>query len=658
MEFKQKNLLLVIFIMVMFYIPVSAQTDSVLVKDLFDMSLEDLLNIEITTASKYEQTIFEAPSSVTIITSNEIRDFGYNTLNEALNSQKGFYSSYDRNYSYIGNRGFGRPSEYNNRSRLLLNGHTLNENVYGSALLGSDLSLNLDIIDRIEIVRGPGSSMYGSGAMLNVINIITKKGADLDGLNIKTSLGSYNKKEISAYWGKTTGKGTDIVISGIAGNTTGPDLYFEELDSPETNNGISTGLDWEKLYGFYSEISAKNFTLKASLSNRAKGIPTGAWETDLVNISKSLDIRYFVDLQYKKDFNENFSIVFRSYYDGYKYDGTYSNGSYKLFDKSIGKWGGSELQFVYNNNHRNLFSGGIEFKYNTHASYKEWDADDVYSSINFPFSEFSTYVQDEYKVLPNLRMTAGLRFDYNSFGTNSLAPRFAAVYNIAKTSTFKLLYSEAHRTPNFYESKYESMDYQKINSSIKPERIQTKEFVWEYQPKNNIYTSLSLYHYKMKELIDLTIDDNDGLTFFQNIGKVTGRGVEFEIKYNPKKETTLFLNSTLQKSVNTDTGDELTNSPRFLLKGGWAQSIAGMFTFSPECFYETKRTTIYKTSTNPFFLTNVSLTSKTIFKYIRVNLKIRNIFNQEYSYPGGFEHVQKTIIQDGRNFSIGVSVQM
>ena len=658
MEFKQKNLLLVIFIMVMFYIPVSAQTDSVLVKDLFDMSLEDLLNIEITTASKYEQTIFEAPSSVTIITSNEIRDFGYNTLNEALNSQKGFYSSYDRNYSYIGNRGFGRPSEYNNRSRLLLNGHTLNENVYGSALLGSDLSLNLDIIDRIEIVRGPGSSMYGSGAMLNVINIITKKGADLDGLNIKTSLGSYNKKEISAYWGKTTGKGTDIVISGIAGNTTGPDLYFEELDSPETNNGISTGLDWEKLYGFYSEISAKNFTLKASLSNRAKGIPTGAWETDLVNISKSLDIRYFVDLQYKKDFNENFSIVFRSYYDGYKYDGTYSNGSYKLFDKSIGKWGGSELQFVYNNNHRNLFSGGIEFKYNTHASYKEWDADDVYSSINFPFSEFSTYVQDEYKVLPNLRMTAGLRFDYNSFGTNSLAPRFAAVYNIAKTSTFKLLYSEAHRTPNFYESKYESIDFQKINSSIKPERIQTREFVWEYQPKNNIYTSLSLYHYKMKELIDLTIDDNDGLTFFQNIGKVTGRGVEFEIKYNPKKETTLFLNSTLQKSVNTDTGDELTNSPRFLLKGGWAQSIAGMFTFSPECFYETKRTTIYKTSTNPFFLTNVSLTSKTIFKYIRVNLKIRNIFNQEYSYPGGFEHVQKTIIQDGRNFSIGVSVQM
>ena len=157
---------------------------------------------------------------------------------------------------------------------------------------------------------------------------------------------------------------------------------------------------------------------------------------------------------------------------------------------------------------------------------------------------------------------------------------------------------------------------------------------------------------------DLTIEDTYGFTYFHNIGKVTGKGVEFEIKYNPQKETTLYLNSTLQKSVDTDTGDELTNSPRFLLKGGWAQSIAGIFTFSPECFYETKRITIYNTSTNPLFLTNVSLTSKTIFKYIRVNLKIRNIFNQVYSYPGGYEHVQKTIIQDGRNFSIGVSVQM
>lgn len=444
----------------------------------------------------------------------------------------------------------------------------------------------------------------------------------------------------------------------IAGNTTGPDLYFEELDSPETNNGISKGLDWEKLYGFYSENSAKNFTLKASLSNRTKGIPTGAWETDLVNKSKSLDLRYFVDLQYKKEFSNNLSVRFRSYYDGYKYDGTYANESYKLFDKSLGKWGGTELQFVYNDNRKNLFSGGIELKYNTYASYKEWDAENVYSSINFPFSEFSTYIQDEYKVLPNLRFTAGLRFDYNSYGTNSLAPRFAAVYNIAKTTTLKFLYSKAHRTPNFYESKYESVDYQKTNSSIKPEKIDTHEIVWEYQPKNNIHTSLAVYHYKMRDLIDLTIDETDGLTYFQNIGKVTGKGVEFELKYNLQKETTLFLNSTLQKSVDTDTGNELTNSPRFILKGGLAQSISGLFTFSPEFFYETKRITIYNTTTNPFFLTNLNLTSKTFFKYVRVNFKIRNIFNREYSYPGGYEHVQKTIIQDGRNFSIGVSVQM
>ncbi|MGZ2371674.1 TonB-dependent receptor plug domain-containing protein [Ancylomarina sp. YFZ004] len=622
------------------------------------MSFEELLNQNVVTASKYEQSLSEAPSSITIVTSDDIRDYGYNTLDEALNSQKGFYISNDRNYSYIGTRGFGRSGDYNNRSKLLINGHTLNENVFGSASFGSALSFNMDLIDRIEIVRGPGSSMYGSGAMLSVINIITKKGHDIDGLDIKTTLGSYNKKEASALWGKTLENGIDIVISGIAGQTDGPDLYFEDLDTPETNHGISNGLDWEKLYGLYSEISKGNLTIKASLSNRRKGIPTGAWETDLINTSKSLDLRYYFDLQYKKEFNKKLSFLLRSYYDSDNYKGKYSYESYKSYDKSNSNWLGTEAQFIYNINKKNKFSGGVGYKYNSEASYKEWDLDETYMDKNKPYSEFSIYVQDEYKVLPNLRLTAGLRFDYHSFGTNSFSPRLAAIYNITKKSTLKLLYCEAYRTPSFYETQYEENGYLKANSNIDPERIRTTEVVWEYNPLNNLFISTALYQYKMRKLIDQTLDEEDGLVYFQNIGRVSGKGLEFEIKYKPQNKTTLFVNGALQKSIDSNSKTKLTNSPKLLLKAGVIQSVTDLFTISPECFFESKRKTIYKTSTDPFFLANLNIRSKMLFNHVMVNFKIRNIFDTEYAYPGGYEHAQHSIIQNGRNFSFGLKVHL
>ncbi len=654
----QKNVSLLVLILILNSFQLHSQTDATKAENLFDMSFEDLLNQDVVTASKYKQPISEAPSSITIITSKDIRDFGYNTLAEALNSQKGFYVSNDRNYSYIGNRGFARSGDFNNRSKLLVNGHALNENIYGSALFGSTLSFNMELIDHIEIVRGPGSSIYGSGAMLNVINIITKKGDDIDGLDMKATYGSYNNREASVLWGKKLENGMDIVVSGITANTDGPDLYFEDLDDPDTNNGISNGHDWEKLFGFYSQVSKGDFTLKASLSNRRKGIPTGAWETDLINTTKSKDLAFFVDLQYKKEVNKNLSLLFRSFYDAYNYKGKYSYESDKFFDKSIGKWGGSELQFVYNNKQGNMISGGVEFKYNFDVKYKEWDLDGTYMDKNKPYSEFSAYVQDEYKVLPNLLITTGLRFDYHSFGTKSLSPRLAAVYSITKKSTFKLLYSKAYRTPNFYETEYEEVDYHKANSNINPEKIRTTELIWEFNPHNNFFTSIALYQYNMDELIDLALDNEDGLVYFQNLGEVRGKGLEVEIKYKPQNKTTLFVNGTIQKSIDLNTKTKLTNSPKLLVKAGVIQSVSDLLTISPECFFESERKTIYGSKTDPFLIANLNLRSKMLFDHVTINCKVRNIFDTNYAYPGGFEHTQRSIIQNGRTFSLGLKVHL
>jgi len=162
-------------------------------KNIYDYSLEELLNIEICTAAKCEQRIMEAPSSVTIITSEDIERYGYQTLEDVLKSIGGFYVSNDRNYGYVGVRGFSRPTDYNNRILLLLNGHTLNDRVYGSAFIDATVGIDLSHIERIEIVRGPGSALYGTSAMFAVMNIITKPGADVDGLKLSIETGSYGR---------------------------------------------------------------------------------------------------------------------------------------------------------------------------------------------------------------------------------------------------------------------------------------------------------------------------------------------------------------------------------------------------------------------------------------------------------------------------------
>jgi len=224
-------------------------------QDIEDVDLDSLLNTEISaaakykqassaapTAAKYAQHISEAPASITIITSEDIERHGYRTLEEVFMSVRGFYVSNDRNYSYIGVRGFSRPTDWNNRILLLINGHTVNESVYGSAFFGTEFALSLDSIERIEIVRGPNSALYGTSAMFAVVNIITKNGNALDSARASAMIGSYHRLIGSTAFGKEFGNGLDISFSGLWGDIKGQDHYYEEYDDPSANDGVAEGL--------------------------------------------------------------------------------------------------------------------------------------------------------------------------------------------------------------------------------------------------------------------------------------------------------------------------------------------------------------------------------------------------------------------------------
>ncbi|MCH7600018.1 MAG: NAD(P) transhydrogenase subunit alpha [Myxococcales bacterium] len=155
--------------------PAHATEGQDVVQDLLEKSLEELLNLEVPTvyaASKREQSITNAPASVTIVTADEIAKFGYRNLAEVLGSIRGVHVIYDRNYHHIGVRGFNRPGDYDSRILKLIDGQRVNENVYGSGQSGTDSLIDLDIIERIEFVRGPGSALYGTSAFFGTINIV------------------------------------------------------------------------------------------------------------------------------------------------------------------------------------------------------------------------------------------------------------------------------------------------------------------------------------------------------------------------------------------------------------------------------------------------------------------------------------------------------
>jgi iron complex outermembrane receptor protein len=139
-------------------------------------SLEELTALKVDTvygASRHEQLETEAPSSVTVVSAQDVKKYGYRTLADLLQAVRGMYVTYDRGYTYIGIRGMNRPGDFGGRVLIAINGHRLNDPIYDQAVNGTEFPLDVDLIDHVEVIRGPGSSLYGNNAFFTVINVIT-----------------------------------------------------------------------------------------------------------------------------------------------------------------------------------------------------------------------------------------------------------------------------------------------------------------------------------------------------------------------------------------------------------------------------------------------------------------------------------------------------
>ncbi len=264
--------------------------------DLTDKSLEELSNIQVYGASKHLQNVSDAPSSVTVVTADEIQRYGYRTLAEILQSVRGFYVTYDRDYSFVGVGGFGRLGDSNNRILILIDGHRINDNVFGEPYVGTEFLVDVDLIERVEIIRGPSSSLYGADAFFAVINVVTRKAQQLKGFELSFAPASFGTYDGRASFGAQF-RGLDIMLSGTFYNSSGQTLFYPQFDTPATNDGVTRDTDYESLQHILTTLSFHGFTLQGLFSARDKGVPTAYYGAVFNDPrTRNLDYHQYFDL--------------------------------------------------------------------------------------------------------------------------------------------------------------------------------------------------------------------------------------------------------------------------------------------------------------------------------------------------------------------------
>jgi iron complex outermembrane receptor protein len=635
--------------------------------DLLDMSLEDLMSIEIDSvygASGFKQKVTEAPASITIITSEEIQKFGYRTLADILRNVRGFYVSNDRNYSYLGVRGYGLPGDYNSRITLMIDGHRLNDNIYDAAMIGTEFPIDVDLIDRVEVIRGPNSSLYVASAFLGVINIITKRGRDLPKVTVAGEAASYGTYEGRVSYGNKFANGLELLLSGTFYDSHGQDqLFFKEFNNPSTNRGIAVNADDDEFHQVFANASWGNFSLHGVFGSREKGIPTAPFGTVFnVTGTHTIDARGYLDLQYDRKLGRGWSLSNRLYYDQFNNDGTYvydlsaSGGPSRLLNKNFahGKWWGDEVALSKQIFETQRLSVGFECRDNFQQDQGNYDLQPFvqYFSDYRSSAIFSVYAQDEIHLRKNLVLNLGLRYDhYSTFG-GTTNPRAGLIYSPREKTTFKFLYGQSFRAPNFFELFYD-VPGNEANPSLQPETVKTMELVWEQYFASHFRMTVSGFYYPIRSLISEQVDPASGNAFFTNAGSLDLRGLDFELKRKLPGGLEGTVSYSFQDASNPSARMPLTNSPKHLIQASLSAPLIKQKLFaSTDLQYVSQRATLTGQYSAAYVVPNVTLFSRNVIRGWELSASLYNVFNHRYGDPGGNGLAEDILIQDGRTFRI------
>lgn len=627
-------------------------------KDLAGLNLEDLASITIVTAAKKEQRISQVAAAATVINHEQIRRYGYRTIGEALNRISGMSCQSDRNYSYLGVRGFSLPGDYNTKILVLVDGHRTNNALYDQANMDEGFPIDIESIDRLEIVKGPGSALWGSNALFAVVNIITRKGSDLNGGRLLTELGNDRHRKGYLEYGEVYENGLALAgaVSGLADDGE-KSIFFPEIDQPAFHNGLAENVDGETAYKGYLNLSYKGLGLFFSQSSREKTVPSAAWDGAFnAPDAFTVDKYTFLEINLDKDIDpaRNGHLFARLYHDAFEYTGDYpyyANGGWsgaKIINKDYGsnkQWGG-EIRYSSSPNTDLSFIAGLEYVDIYKIRQQNYDAaPNFFSNLDTGDSRNSyntraAYLQSEYALTHKVRLLGGVRCDhYSTFG-RQLSPRAALLYSPGLATTLKFLFGGAFRAPNDYERNYSDGLAMTSNPNLQPETIRTWEMVGEQSIAPHTQLTASLFRFEIDDLISQETTPGGLLQFQNNSARIRSDGGELQLLASLDNGFSGYLSLACSKTKNLATDSSLNNSPTLQGAAGvslplWDQRLS----LAPEIRYIGSRTSSATGKTLAAdSLINVSLTSGDFFKNISFAINIYNLFEAGNRASGAGEH--------------------
>ncbi|MDB6017903.1 MAG: outer rane receptor for ferrienterochelin and colicin [Pedosphaera sp.] len=643
--------------------------------DLTELPLDALLNLDfpkVYAASKVEQKITQAPASITIVTEDEIKKYGYRTLADVLQSVQGFSVSNDRNYAFLGARGVSL-GDFNDRVLLLVDGHRVNNNFNDGAAIGTDFILDIDLVERVEVIRGPSAVLYGNNAFFGVINVITRRGGQINGLETSFDYGSFDTYKGRATFGKQFTNGVDLLLSGTIYESGGADrLFYKEFNYPQLNNGVAQDLDGDAFRSVFGSLGYTDITIEGAFNHRTKTNPTGQFSVTnqtppfpflLTTFNDSrlrtVDDRGYGAVKFAHDFPDVVDVTAQLYYDsfthkiGYPVSVLSSSGLTPLpfsSEKDMGEWWGAELQLNKTIWERHVLTLGGEYR----DDFRQEQNITGQTPIMGKRQSHGVYAQGDFELLSNLHFNGGVRYDqYGSFAP-AFDPRTALIYNPFTNSTLKAIYGTAFRAPSFYEIGLAGPQLQ-----LKPEKVTSYELVYEQGIGKHLRSSVSGFYNRMSDLIVFTSGS------FANFNAQT-KGVEVALEGFWPSGLSGRASYSFQHTRNDSVTWQVPDSPNHLLKLDLSMPLVKDKLFADlEFQYTSDRRSLHNTtdsSGNPvtvqgqeaggYGIVNFTLFSRNLIKNLEVSASIYNLLDERYSDPASSFHVQDTIEQDGRTFRV------
>ncbi|HET6555829.1 MAG TPA: TonB-dependent receptor [Prolixibacteraceae bacterium] len=662
-----------------------AQQDSVLkVSSLKELSLEELMNITVITASGSEQTIAEAPSTMQVITSSQIAERGYEQLDDVLRDIPGvdLMHTYGRAPTFITFRGM--YGDENKRILYMIDGIVENNIMGDYEMAGPAYSLHN--VERIEIIWGPGSALYGANAFSAVINIITKKGAEINGFQYQKGYGSYNTTIENVMLGVEKGN-IDLALSGSLFNTDGP--RFENRDPKYSNSYISNAFSFNgniiyTIKNFHTTLGVRAYQTPGGYGDinpsptQLLGLPSqgnqntgagGIIQSDFNGEKPSLADVFSRTAFLQSEFTPSSKLKF------------FARGQYRetaLSDKSYAYLnlpgtgylnrlrqvhyanrvkGEISANYVFTEHH--TLSAGLEYgQDNLERGFREVIPDTRFDTIqNIPVTNINATLKPRDFIIQNnmgaylqyvlhtnifkkTDLTLGGRYDHNSVYGTTINPRVGVISQPHEKITFKLLYGSAFRAPTNFEL-YSSLAGARIsNPDLKPEKVQSYEANIIYTPVKILLVQANVFKNQLTDVIIQDVPLGDGNAQNQNIGTASVHGIESKLDVIPSKSFSAFLNFTYQEGTQNNGTVESAIPNIAKVKGniGFSTHLAELLNISLIGNWVGNRSV---PSTNPlgkvngYFIPNLVISTNKLFdNRVSASLNIRNLFNQTYYDPG------------------------